>query len=1456
MLLKVQNLLPKFFIFTLLLVSATPAKAQITPDGTLGAERSVITPNTPIQSKNINADLITGGAQRGRNLFHSFGEFNVGEGKRVYFANPSDVTNILTRVTGGNRSNILGTLGVDGAANLFLINPNGIVFGSGAALDLRGSFVGTTANGVQFGNQGLFSATNPQAPPLLTIDPSGLLFNQLNQGAAITNKSIADAGVDLTNSRVTGLRVPDGKSLLLVGGDVVLDGGRLTANSGRVELAGLAAPGTIGLNVTRDTLSLSVPSNVQRGNVSLKNQANVDVSGAGGGDIAVNAAKLDMSNSGLFAGIGTGLGNGSTKGGNVNVNADSVSLSNGAQIGAFTQGKGDAGNIFITARDTISVDSGFIANFVLNNAVGNAGNIEVQAGNILLENRGAIASTAETEGNSGNIDIKTGSLTATNGAQINSSILGRGRAGNITIQAKDTVTFDGVATNRNHSGLFSYVLAGAVGNGGNINISAGSLSLTNGGQLGASVREKTDTLAGGQGNGGTIDVNVRDALTISGLDSSGIFANLGTDAKGRAGNINIQAGNVLVKDGGQINSFTRGTGNAGNITIIARDAVTFDGVFNKNNSGLASSVEAGAVGNGGDINITAGSLNLTNGGEINTTVSSAFGNLAANQGIGGTVNINVRDALTISGTDSQGIFANLGTDAKGRAGNINIQAGNVLVKDGGQINSFTRGTGNAGNITIIARDAVTFDGRDSNRLPSALFSNVNPGAVGNGGNINITAGSLSLTNGGQLEASVRGKTDDTDVPGQGNGGTIDVNVRDALTISGTDSRGIFANLGSDAKGRAGNINIQAGNVLVKDGGQINSFTRGRGNAGNITITAKNAVTFKGDSGLSSNVLAGGVGNGGNINITAGSLALTDGGQINVNVQGASNNLAGGQGNGGSVNITVGDALTISGSDSGIFGSVSTGAVGSGGDINIQARSLSLSDNATVTTSNGGQGNAGNILIKVIDSIFANNSLIVSNIGTTKRQPAFGNVGNIEISARTISFADGAQLQAGFYSRGQGKAGLVSVKARDSVSFAGTNSTGEPSAIFTDVEAGAVGNGSDIQISAPSISFSDGAQLIASNAGQGNGGNISITTDQLSLTNGARFSASTLGQGNAGNITIVARDAVTLDGEDSNGNPSALFSNVPDNGQGLGNSGTIDITARSFTLTNGAQLGVSVRKGQGSAGNITINANSARLNSGLIFAETDSSSNGGNITLNLSDYLLLRNGSLISTSVGTANAGGNGGNITITTPFIVALPNENSDITANAFSGNGGKIDIINAELFGIQRRAKESPQTNDITASSQFGRQGQINIAQPEIELVSGLLELPIQISDAANKFSQLCPNSPNAKPLGEFVITGKGNIPPNPLQLLPGRNPDIPLATAEDMQEIKTIQAQEHKKKEEQEHSSKVARKKNKDNTLPSIVEAQGIVQTPDGQIYFVANANHATPSSQPTASVCPSQN
>jgi len=179
-----------------MLGSAERANAQIIPDNTLGSEGSIVVPLDAL------TDRIDGGAQRGSNLFHSFQEFNIGAGRTIYFANPAAVQNIFSRVTGNNPSHLFGTLGVLGDANLFFLNPNGILFGPGARLDIRGSFIASTADRFVFPDGSQFSATNPQAAPLLTVDvkpPAVTLVFEGNSGAIVNAGNLAvDSGQNLT----------------------------------------------------------------------------------------------------------------------------------------------------------------------------------------------------------------------------------------------------------------------------------------------------------------------------------------------------------------------------------------------------------------------------------------------------------------------------------------------------------------------------------------------------------------------------------------------------------------------------------------------------------------------------------------------------------------------------------------------------------------------------------------------------------------------------------------------------------------------------------------------------------------------------------------------------------------------------------------------------------------------------------------------------------------------------------------------------------------------------------------------------------------------------------------------------------------------------------------------------------------------------------------------------------
>ncbi len=427
--------------------STNCAYAQITPDGTL--------PNNSIVTSNGSTLNITGGTQAGGNLFHSFQQFSVPTGSTAFFNNAADIQNIIGRVTGGSVSNIDGIISAKGTANLFLINPSGIIFGKNASLNIGGSFVATTANAIQFGNQGFFSASAPNTPELLTVNPSAFFLNQI-AAAPIQNNSVADAGLNPSfRFTATGLRVPDGKSLLLVGGDINMNGGGLYAFGGRVELGGLAGTGTVGLNGSSNNLSLSFPNSVERSNVSLSNDARVTVIAGDGGTITVNARNLEITGgSFLFAGIENGLGSNNSKAGNISVNATGgINLNNRSSIAnqVLAKANGQGGDVNISAH-TLQISGGAVVSASTSGA-GKGGNLRVDAQDVQLigtsaDNQVPSGLRAQANGNStgdaGNLTVTTNTLLVRDEARIGVESLGTGTAGNMTLNAR-SIRLDNLA---------------------------------------------------------------------------------------------------------------------------------------------------------------------------------------------------------------------------------------------------------------------------------------------------------------------------------------------------------------------------------------------------------------------------------------------------------------------------------------------------------------------------------------------------------------------------------------------------------------------------------------------------------------------------------------------------------------------------------------------------------------------------------------------------------------------------------------------------------------------------------------------------------------------------------------------------------------------------------------------------------------------------------------------------
>ena len=831
------------------------AQSNIVPDETLGKESSQVRSD---EIKDNPAEVIEGGAQRGANLFHSFSEFDVENGRGAYFTNPVGIENILSRVTGTNPSEILGTLGVTGGnANLFLINPNGIIFGENARLDVAGSFVGTTANTVQFGEQGFFDATEPNAPTLLTVQPSALLLNQINPGR-IENRSTASAGENLSGEALFGLRVPDGKSLMLLGGDVVIDGGGLNALGGRVELGGLAATGNVGLDLDGNNLSSSFPEAVKWANISLTDGAKVDVTVGGGGSIAVNANNLEISGtSQLLAGIGSGLGSVDSQAGDITANATSLVRVTG-DSGIFNEveefGLGNAGKIKITATNLELTNGGQLDTSTYGQ--GDAGSINVNARNqILFDGIGSEDNSysgifsqvkKEAQGQAGDIDINVveGSLTIENGAELNNSTFGEGNAGNIVVNARDTLSLSGQSTDSNSSGVFSEV-SNTKGRSGNIGLSVGSLSVTNGAFVSNGIR--------GEGNAGNIIINARNLVSLDGAGSedyfsSGIYSRIGENVEGQAGDIdiNIVDGSLSITNGAQISAGTRkeSIGNAGNLTINTNDSVLVSGEVTKLIGGepeleysrLTSRTEGS--GNAGNLTIDTGKLIIQDGAQVSTgTVGKdSIGN-------GGDLTVNASDLVQVIGEASDGkVLSRLTTrtEGSGNAGNLTIDTRKLIIQDGAQVSAGAIGedsTGDGGNLTINASDLVQITGESiinsSNEIEAlSRLTNRTEGS-GNAKNLEINTKKLIVQDGGQISA-------DTFFRSTGKAGTVNINVADYIELSGSSNEGFPSSLSSKttSNGDGGDIVVSTKQLNVINGAEITTENRSLGNAGNLNITTE------------------------------------------------------------------------------------------------------------------------------------------------------------------------------------------------------------------------------------------------------------------------------------------------------------------------------------------------------------------------------------------------------------------------------------------------------------------------------------------------------------------------------------------------------------------------------------------------------------------------------------------
>jgi filamentous hemagglutinin family protein len=1045
--------------------------------------------------------------------------FHVSTANSVHFSDGSEFNTSNTSVNTLSVAEPTGFGFLNNQAGNIAIKDSQLNFAQGSAVSL-------TANNISLDNGYLSSS----AGNIQMLATGGIATNVQHT----TPSSQALAGrVEINNGSLLDTSGQLGGNITIQAGDVTVDNGSWVASD--TNTSGSGNSGTI--SITSNRVSVLNAGQISSNTYDTGNAGTIDI----------NAAELVLDGQGIGASIVSNAeNNGIVNAGNagaISVKANKLSVLNGGQIGSNTFGSGNAGSIGIDAHD-ILVDGAGIDTWISTAALdtGNAGTVTINSDRLTVLNGGKVSSSTWWTGQAGTVSITANDLKVSNGGWISNDTVGSGNAGAITIESIDTELNGGYISSDTYS----------TGHAGSVTVNSRHLNVLNSGSISSNTYDDT-------GNAGDIFVTA-DKVSLS---KSGHISSDNTDGKG--GDINFNVQQLTLKEGGVISTTTRGLGNAGTIVVQNATNVVIDGVdeqatLTRANGNTVIGQHSGfylntqGAGNGGNLRLNSQGLSVSDGGiisavavdsdgEVKNTASTSAGSLLINADTinltgggliatstssaanAGSIIINAKDSLNISGqfdrilhsgisnvrvSDESGILSNasylLNPNATqlGEGGNINLNTNVLALSNGGLVSVSTEGDKQAGNIDITAKQ-ITLNN-------ATIKATAERGSTGMAGSVTVTATkALRETNNASINSSTFGS-----------GKAGDVNIKTPM-LALESSADISALAGSGSSGATGVLNIEANTVNLSNGGKISVQNDG---------IAANPSTIK-PSDLVLDIPY--------LNLQGGIITAATSGNVNA----------------GNVIVKTQHPLALRAGAS--INSNTTGS-GSAGNVTVMAPTITL-DNSSISAaaSQQSQGQTGNVKVTAGLGVYLTNNANISlkNEANSKNPRAIV-PSSVSVSAPDIDLKNSSITTE---ATGNVDAGNININSSHWLTL-------DPSFITTTANTG---NGGDITIKGGQlIKLQDSGFLTSVSGANSNGGNINVEADYLIMNTGV-IQANAVG-GAGGDITlklnalIPSQNRVILGGKKVAWSPYQTGANVIQAASENGVSGAINVTSPQFDIS--------------------------------------------------------------------------------------------------------------------------------------------------------------------------------------------------------------------------------------------------------------------------------------------------